>query len=330
MDLQKLKENPRTRFLAEEFDRVSKQKQESLDLAESDPEMRALAEEEIKNFDEQLTALEKQINEILEVEKEEIEFPNEIILEIRAGAGGDEASIFAAELANMYANFATKNNWKVNKISDSENEAGGYKEVVFEIHGQNSYKKMMNETGVHRVQRVPITEKMGRVHTSTASVAILPVRKNSTFELNPADLEFETSRSGGKGGQNVNKVETAVRVIHKPTGMAVRSTSQRSQLQNKEMALNILRAKLEEIEREKEDKKFAANRKGQIGTGDRSEKIRTYNFPQNRITDHRISKSWHNIEEVLEGDLDDVIEAMENSADDEKAPQVKANFEIAD
>ncbi|HRY31289.1 MAG TPA: PCRF domain-containing protein [Candidatus Paceibacterota bacterium] len=311
MDLTEYKKNPRTKFLAEEYERILSKKNEALALSENDAEMRTLALEEAKEFDLQLAEVKKQIDEILESEKEEIEFPNEILLEIRAGAGGDEASLFAAELANMYIRFAERNAWQVERISESENDAGGYKEVVFEMHGRDIYKKMMQETGVHRVQRVPITEKLGRVHTSTASVAILPIRKNDRFVLSPAELEFETSRAGGKGGQNVNKVETAVRVIHKPTGLAVRSTSQRSQLKNKETAISILTAKLAEMKREEEDKKFGAERKSQIGTSDRSEKIRTYNFPQDRITDHRLNESFHNLPKIMDGFLDEIIEIFQ-------------------
>lgn len=309
--IEEYKKNHKTKYLAEECERLLQRKKETISLLGNDFEMQKMAEEEIKEIDLHIQEIQNQIEKIIESEKEEIEFPNEIILEIRAGAGGDEASIFAAELANMYIKYSENNNWQLKRISESESELGGYKEAVFEIHGLDIYKKLMNETGVHRVQRVPITEKLGRVHTSTASVAILPLRKKTDFIINPSDLEFETSRSGGAGGQNVNKVETAVRVIHKPTGLAVRSTSERTQGKNKEIAINILTAKLEQIKREEEDKKFGDQRKNQIGTGDRSEKIRTYNFPQNRITDHRINESWHNIEAVLDGDLDDIINAIQ-------------------
>ncbi len=316
MDISEYKKNPKTKFIAEEYERLLNKKNESMILAESDPEMKEMALEEIKELDLQIAEIQKQIDDILESEKEEIEFPNEILLEIRAGAGGDEASFFAAELANMYIRFAERNNWQVERVSESENDIGGYKEVIFEIHGKGVYKMMMQETGVHRVQRVPATEKLGRVHTSTASVAILPIRKNSKFVLSLSDLEFETSRAGGKGGQNVNKVETAVRVIHKPSGLAVRSTSQRSQLKNKEIAIAILTAKLEEIKREEEDKKFGAERKNQIGTNDRSEKIRTYNFPQNRVTDHRINQSFHNLEGILDGELDEIVEMFNKDSEE--------------
>jgi peptide chain release factor 1 len=313
MEIQDYKNNPKTKFFAEQYEQLLNKKEESLNMAESesDPDMKEMAQQEANEIQEQVDAIQKQMDEILEEERKEDEFPNEIILEVRAGAGGDEASLFAAELAEMYIRYAENNGWQVAKVSESGNEAGGYKEASFEIHGQGVYKKLRFETGVHRVQRVPTTEKQGRIHTSTASVAILPLRKKTTIEIKDDDLEIEFSRSGGAGGQNVNKVETAVRIIHKPTGIDVRSTAQRSQQKNRERAMSILISKLEEKKREEEEAKYAAERKNQVGTGDRSEKIRTYNFPQNRITDHRISQSWHTIEATLAGDLDDILTAVE-------------------
>ena len=228
------------------------------------------------------------------------EFPNEIVLEVRAGAGGEEAALFAKELAEMYVAYVRKQGWQVSEIN----------KLTYEIRGKDAYQKLRFETGVHRVQRVPKTEKMGRVHTSTASIAILPVRKKSTIEIKPSDLEIETSRSGGAGGQNVNKVETAVRIIHKPTGIDVRSTAERSQLKNREKAMSILSAKLEAMKDEEEAAKHSLNRKTQIGTADRSEKIRTYNILQDRITDHRIKKSWHNIEKIFGGAIEPILDAM--------------------
>jgi peptide chain release factor 1 len=310
LDLEKLKQNPKTRFFVEEILRLNEKERESLALAENDLEMKLLVEEDLKMIAEQKNAMTKQINEILEGEQEEEEFPNEIILEVRAGAGGDEASIFATELANMYIAYAEQKGWQVSRIDESTNETGGYKFASFEIHGQGVYKELQFETGVHRVQRVPVTEKMGRVHTSTASIAILPLRKNIKIEIKPDEIEFEFSRSGGAGGQNVNKVETAVRIIHKKTGIDVRCTSERSQQKNRERAMSILISKLDQFRREEEDAKYAANRKNQVGTGDRSEKIRTYNFPQNRITDHRIGKSWHNIEEIMAGQIEDITQSL--------------------
>ncbi|PIQ66411.1 MAG: peptide chain release factor 1 [Candidatus Zambryskibacteria bacterium CG11_big_fil_rev_8_21_14_0_20_42_18] len=251
----------------------------------------------------------KKENENVETE----EFPNEIILEIRAGTGGEEAALFARNLANMYTLYAGLQNWSTQTLYVSGSSLGGYKDIAIEMHGQGAYDKLRFETGVHRIQRIPETEKMGRVHTSTASVAILPVRKKTTIEIKPSDLEIETSRSGGAGGQNVNKVETAVRIIHKPTGIDVRSTAERSQLKNREKAMSILTAKLEAKKEEEEVAKYSANRKSQIGTADRSEKIRTYNVLQDRITDHRIKKSWHNIEKILKGDMEAMLTALKEA-----------------
>ncbi|QQG46479.1 MAG: PCRF domain-containing protein [Candidatus Niyogibacteria bacterium] len=237
--------------------------------------------------------------------------PQSIILEIRAGAGGQEASLFAAELANMYTKYAQKQNWKITLINSSPSELGGYKEAIIEISNPEAYAKLKQEAGVHRVQRIPATEKSGRIHTSTASVAILPIYPAQSFEIKPQDIEVEFTRSGGPGGQNVNKVETAVRITHKPSGIAVLSQDQRSQQSNREKAMNILRAKLIEMETEKKSGLITEQRREQIGTQDRSEKIRTYNFPQDRITDHRIGKKWHNIERILAGDLDPVVKAFQ-------------------
>lgn len=311
IDIQKYKDNQKTQFFAAEYERLQNQIEETLEMAE-DEEMKSMAEEEVKDLKVQQDSIVKQMDDILESEAEEERFPNEIILEVRAGAGGDEASLFAHQLAEMYTRFAENNGWVVSKIDESVSSAGGYKEASFEIKGKDVYRRLRYETGVHRVQRIPATEKQGRIHTSTASVAILPVRKQTTFEINPADLDMELSRSGGAGGQNVNKVETAVRLIHKPTGLAVRSTAERSQQKNREKALSILSSKIEEMMREKEEAKYASERKDQVGTADRSEKIRTYNFPQNRITDHRIKESWHKIDAAMAGDIDDIVDAVDN------------------
>jgi peptide chain release factor 1 len=226
--------------------------------------------------------------------------PGSIVMELRAAAGGDEATIFAHDLKNMYQKYAENQGWKSRSID----------ELTLEIVGEGAYDALRYETGVHRVQRVPLTEKSGRIHTSTASVAVLPIRSKSKVDINPADIEMEFSRSGGAGGQNVNKVETAVRLIHKPTGVDVRSSSERSQLANREKAMQILVAKIEFLQEEQEAKKHAANRKAQIGTGDRSEKIRTYNYLQDRVTDHRIKESWHNLPKILAGHIDDIVSAL--------------------
>ncbi|MFA6273189.1 MAG: PCRF domain-containing protein [Candidatus Paceibacterota bacterium] len=304
------KTNPKTAYLAETLDKLAKEEEEVLALAKTDKGMGDLATEELKNIQIQKEALEKQIAEIVAVEKTEEEFPNEMIMEIRAGVGGEEAALFAEELAIMYQKFAAKNNWQWTPVYKSESALGGFKEAVFEIRGKDTFKNLRWETGVHRIQRVPATEKTGRVHTSTASVAVLPLRKKNNFSINPADLEMEFSRAGGKGGQNVNKVETAVRLIHKPTGLDVRSTSERSQARNREKALVILSAKLENLKEREDAAKFAKNRKDQIGTADRSEKIRTYNVLQDRVTDHRLKESWHNIAAILNGGLESIVEQL--------------------
>lgn len=232
---------------------------------------------------------------------------NTIILEIRAGAGGKEASLFAAELANMYVKYAVKQGWKAEKLDESYSDLGGYKEVVYEISGLGTYDKLKQESGVHRIQRVPVTEKSGRIHTSTASVAVLPVNTKKITDIKPQDLEITFSRAGGPGGQNVNKVETAVRILHRPTGTIVHCRSERSQQRNREKAMAVLQAKIDENSRAQTEGKMAEERKQQIGTQDRSEKIRTYNFLQDRITDHRVKKSWHNLEKIMEGNLEPII-----------------------
>ncbi|MDP2696340.1 MAG: PCRF domain-containing protein [bacterium] len=235
---------------------------------------------------------------------------NKIILEIRAGAGGDEAAIFAGDLARMYQRYAAKVGWKFDVVDYNQTTLNGYKTFIAKMSGDGVCDSLKQESGVHRVQRVPATEKSGRVHTSTATVAILPEIEPKELVINPNDIEVSFSRAGGPGGQNVNKVETAVRVTHKPSGIVISSRSERSQHANREAAMSILRAKLYEQQQEAEFKKVSGERKEQVGSGDRSEKIRTYNFPNDRITDHRIGKKWHNIEEVLNGNLDPVIKAF--------------------
>ncbi|MEK7150208.1 MAG: PCRF domain-containing protein [Patescibacteria group bacterium] len=309
-NIDKYKTNKKTSFLASEYERLSKEEADILDMSKEDSSLAELAQEELGSLRAQKEATLKKMESIVADEAVEEEFPNEIIFEVRAGAGGEEAALFAQSLANMYRKYADSKGWSFSTVDESKSPLGGYKEASFEVKGKNVYKELRFETGVHRIQRVPETEKMGRVHTSTASVAILPIRKKTTIELKPADIEVEFSRSGGAGGQNVNKVETAVRVIHIPTGIDVRSTAERSQLKNREKAMSILIAKLEALKEAEEAKKFSAERKDQIGTADRSEKIRTYNILQDRITDHRIKESWHNIEKIMAGEIGPIIEAM--------------------
>lgn len=305
------RDNHKTQFLAGQFLELLSKRESALELG-TDPEMEEMAAEEVAELEGQLTALYSEMARILESSKEEEVLPYGVVLEVRAGAGGDEAALFAEELAQMYLLYAEKQQWSTLRIHESRGVSGdGYKEASFEITHPDAYAALQYETGVHRVQRIPVTEKAGRIHTSTASVAVLPLRKKPLIEINPTDIHMEFSRSGGAGGQNVNKVETAVRLVHLPTGLEVRSQTERSQLKNREKAMALLVAKLEALHNEEEAKAHASTRKDQIGTGDRSEKIRTYNFPQNRITDHRIKVSWHNIEGILgQGKLDDVIASL--------------------
>lgn len=300
--LEEFRKNKKTTYLAEEYARLENEEESIKKMAEKDPSMHVLAEEELKSIVTQKETLFAQMKNILASGEEEEKFPNEVVMEIRAGVGGEEAAIFAEDLAKMYKRFCELRGWSFNVVAESKSALGGYKEASFEIRGKEVYKELRFETGVHRVQRVPETEKSGRVHTSTASVAILPIRKKSKIEIKPSDLQMEFSRSGGAGGQNVNKVETAVRIIHVPTGIDARSTSERSQLKNREKAMAVLTAKLELKKEEEDFKKFAGERKEQIGTADRSEKIRTYNILQDRVTDHRVKHSWYNIETILAGD----------------------------
>ena len=311
MTIEEFKSNPRTMYIAEEYVRLSNAKVEAESLL-SDEDMKELVEIEIESLAAQMASLWKQMEETAKVAKEEEEKPKAMILEIQGGAGGDESSLFAAELALMYQNYAEQRNWGWSKLDESLSDVGGYKDVSFEVKGRDAYDALQFETGVHRVQRIPETEKNGRVHTSTVTVSVMPIRANTKVNIPMSDLEFETSRSGGAGGQNVNKVETAVRVIHKPTGIAIRCTIERSQLKNKERALEMLQAKLDQLAQEEDDKKHASEKKSQVGTGDRSEKIRTYNYPQDRVTDHRIRQSWHGLPKIMIGNMQPIVEALQN------------------
>lgn len=318
INLEEYKKNNKTSFLAGEYERVSLEEEKTLAMAE-DPQLKPLVEEELKSLKTQKDTILQQMSNIVKKDEEEEKFPNELVLEVRAGAGGDEAALFARELADMYERFAETKGWQTRIIDESINPLGGYKEASIEFKGEGVYELLRFETGVHRIQRVPATEKMGRVHTSTASVAILPIRKKHTIEIKPTDLEIEFSRSGGKGGQNVNKVETAVRIIHIPTGINVRCTSERSQQKNREKAMQIITARLEEKIAIEAAQKISSQRKKQIGTGDRSEKIRTYNILQDRVTDHRIKESWHNVESIFAGNIGQILEALTMYSEEDAA-----------
>lgn len=315
IDIEQLKKNPRTAFYAQELERLARERKDIEATLVADPTLVDIAQEDLRQIEASEKTLNEKIESMLVEEKTEEEFPNEIILEVRAGAGGEEAALFAELLALMYEQYAQRKGWRFSVLDEARATMGGYKDASFEISGKNVFKELRFETGVHRVQRIPATEKSGRIHTSTASVAILPIKKKHTLEINPADIEMEFSRAGGAGGQNVNKVETAVRLVHKPTGLAVRSQAERSQQRNREKAMEMLLAKLEAMETEKAMKDLSVQTKAQIGTGDRSEKIRTYNFPQDRVTDHRIKESWSNIPGILGGDIARIIEALAKASD---------------
>ncbi len=299
----------RVSFLISDWKRLLQAEADARELLEVDPAMKELADKEIAEIEEQKDALLKQMESIIG-DPNEREWPNEIVLEVRAGVGGDEAALFAEELAFMYIRYAQARGWRTKKLEESRAEIGGIKEMRIEIKGEDVFRTLRFETGVHRVQRVPQTEKQGRTHTSTASVAIMPLYKRIKIDVPMSDIEVETSRSGGAGGQNVNKVETAVRLIHKPTGIDVRSQSERSQLKNREIAMTLLLSRLQQKKDDEEDRVRAADRKAQVGTGDRSEKIRTYNFPQDRVTDHRIKESWSNLERIMDGGLGPILDKL--------------------
>ncbi len=274
----------------------------------SDPEMKELAEEEASKAREKLPKLEEELKLLL-IPKDPDDDKN-IICEIRAGAGGDEAALFAGTLYRMYTMYAERKHWKIEVLNENETGLGGYKEISFMITGKGAYSRLKFESGVHRVQRVPETEASGRIHTSTATVAVLPVVEDVQIEINPADIKMEVFRASGAGGQHVNKTSSAVRLIHVPTGMVAECQTERSQTQNREYAMKLLKSRLYEKEKQERDSKLASERKSQVGSGDRSEKIRTYNYPQGRITDHRIGLSIYQMEDFLNGNLDEMIDNL--------------------
>ncbi|MBI2598729.1 peptide chain release factor 1 [Candidatus Curtissbacteria bacterium] len=276
----------------------------------ADPDMEHLAREELEKLREQKSALEKSMNHEPSTPSADAMSTNSAILEIRAAAGGEEAGLFAADLARMYTKYAASQKWAVEELDKNAGGIGNIKEVIYKISGRDVFEKLKYESGVHRVQRVPKTESSGRIHTSTATVAVLPQVAPTQVTISPQDIEFEAFRSGGHGGQNVNKVSTAVRIRHLPSGIIVKAQTERSQGQNREIAMQILRSKIFQMEEEKRQAELAGARSSQLGTGDRSEKIRTYNFPQNRLTDHRINKSWHDLDAIMEGNLGKVIESI--------------------
>ena len=290
-----------------EYKKVKQDMEEAEELMH-DPEMKELAESEYYGLKEQLPKLEEELKFLL-IPKDPDDDKN-IICEIRAGAGGEEAALFAGTLFRMYTMYAEKKHWKVEVLNENETGLGGYKEITFMVTGKGVYSRLKFESGVHRVQRVPDTESSGRIHTSTATVAVLPVVEDVEIEINPADIKMEVFRSSGAGGQHINKTSSAVRLIHEPTGIVVECQTERSQFQNRDNAMRMLRTKLYEMEKQKQDSEVANARKSQVGSGDRSEKIRTYNYPQGRITDHRIGMSIYQMENFLNGDLDEMIDNL--------------------
>ena len=281
--------------------------QEAKELME-DPEMKELAETEYYEAKERIPKIEEELKVLL-IPKDPDDEKN-IICEIRAGAGGEEAALFAGTLFRMYTMYAEKKHWKLEVLNENETGLGGYKEISFMVTGKGVYSRLKFESGVHRVQRVPDTESSGRIHTSTATVAVLPVVEDVEIDINPSDIKMEVFRASGAGGQHINKTSSAVRLIHEPTGIVVECQTERSQFQNKDNAMRMLRTKLYDIEKQKQDKEIANSRKTQVGSGDRSEKIRTYNYPQGRITDHRIGFSIFQIDNFLNGDLDEMIDNL--------------------
>ena len=305
-----MKEHASIEEIVLKFREYKKEKQAMEEAEElmKDPEMKELAEEEYYASKEKLPEIEEELKFLL-IPKDPDDDKN-IICEIRAGAGGEEAALFAGTLFIMYTMYAERKHWKLEVLNENETGLGGYKEISFMITGKGVYSRLKFESGVHRVQRVPDTESSGRIHTSTATVAVLPVVEDVEIEINPADIKMEVFRSSGAGGQHINKTSSAVRLIHEPTGIVVECQTERSQFQNRDNAMKMLRTKLYEIEKQKQDSEISNARKSQVGSGDRSEKIRTYNYPQGRITDHRIGMSIYQMENFLNGDIDEMIDNL--------------------
>ncbi len=322
-----LKERAKIEEIVEKFREYKKLLKEKEDVEEmvkeeQDEDLRSLAETELENIDKKLEKIEFDLKALL-LPKDPNDEKN-IIMEIRAGTGGEEAALFAADLFRMYVGYAQKKGWKVEIVSSNPTGLGGYKEIIFIVEGKGAYSRLKFESGVHRVQRVPITESSGRIHTSTATVAVLPEMEEIEVEIDPKDLRIETFRSGGAGGQHVNKTESGVRITHIPSGIVVQCQDERSQHQNREKAMKVLRARLYEYYQREKENEIASQRRQQVGTGERSEKIRTYNFPQRRVTDHRINYSSFQLEEVLSGELDEFIDRLILA---EKEEQIKKLFE---
>ncbi|MGB9811984.1 MAG: peptide chain release factor 1, partial [Dictyoglomus turgidum] len=307
-----------------EYKRLLKEKEDLEEMVkeEQDEDLRSLAETELEDIQEKLEKVEFELKALL-LPKDPNDEKN-IIMEIRAGTGGEEAALFAADLFRMYLGYAQKKGWKVEIVSSNPTGLGGFKEIIFIVEGKGAYSRLKFESGVHRVQRVPITESSGRIHTSTATVAVLPEMEEIEVEIDPKDLRIETFRSGGAGGQHVNKTESGVRITHIPSGIVVQCQDERSQHQNREKAMKVLRARLYEYYQREKENEIASQRRQQVGTGERSEKIRTYNFPQRRVTDHRINYSSFQLEEVLSGELDEFIDRLILA---EKEEQIKKLFE---
>lgn len=289
---------------------------EMLSDPSSDKDFKELLNEEIRTARENIARIEEELK-ILLLPKDPNDDKN-VIIEIRGGAGGDEAALFAGDLFRMYSMYSDSQRWKIEVMNTNEIGIGGFKEISFMVEGQGAYSRLKFESGVHRVQRVPETESQGRIQTSTATVAVLPEAEEVDFEINPADLQIDTFRSSGAGGQHINKTESAIRITHLPTGVVVECQDERSQHKNKEKAMKVLRSRLYEAELEKQQKQIAADRKSQVGTGDRSERIRTYNYPQGRVTDHRIGLTLHRLDSIMNGDLDEIIDALITTDQSEK------------